>query len=229
MLCAMSKTASRLLVTDAQQAILEGIASSSVAQHRLVLRARVLLLAAAGVSNSEIARVVEVSRPTVLVWRGQLESDGLKDFGKVAQGRGRKPSILDAKVAEIVDLTQHSKPRDATHWSCRSMADEAGVSSATVQRIWSARGIKPHLVKTFKISSDPRFEDKLVDVVGLYLTPPGPGRGAVHGREDPDPGAGPHPALAAAQTRPGRHHDPRLQAQRRPPHRLASNRGGEAG
>jgi len=167
----MSKTASRLLVTDAQQAILEGIASSSVAQHRLVLRARVLLLAAAGVSNSEIARVVEVSRPTVLVWRGQFESDGLKDFGKVAQGRGRKPSILDAKVAEIVDLTQHSKPKDATHWSCRSMADEAGVSSATVQRIWSARGIKPHLVKTFKISSDPRFEDKLVDVVGLYLTP----------------------------------------------------------
>ena len=79
MLCAMSKTASRLLVTDAQQAILEGIASSSVAQHRLVLRARVLLLAAAGVSNSEIARVVEVSRPTVLVWRGQFESDGLKD------------------------------------------------------------------------------------------------------------------------------------------------------
>ena len=87
MLCAMSKTASRLLVIDAQQAILEGIASSSVAQHRLVLRARVLLLAAAGVSNSEIARVVEVSRPTVLVWRGQFESDGLKDFGKVARSR----------------------------------------------------------------------------------------------------------------------------------------------
>ena len=168
----MSKTASRLLLTDAQQAILAGIANSSVAQHRLVLRARVLLLAAAGVSNSEIARAVEVSRPTVLAWRDQFESDGLKDFGKVAKGRGRKPSIPDAKVAEIVDLTQHSKPKDATHWSCRSMADEAGVSSATVQRIWSARGIKPYLVKTFKISGDPRFEDKLVDVVGLYLNPP---------------------------------------------------------
>ncbi len=168
----MSKTASRLLLTDAQQAILAGIANSSVAQHRLVLRARVLLLAAEGVSNSEIARAVEVSRPTVLAWRDQFESDGLKDFGKVAKGRGRKPSIPDAKVAEIVDLTQHSKPKDATHWSCRSMADEAGVSSATVQRIWSARGIKPHLVKTFKISGDPRFEDKLVDVVGLYLNPP---------------------------------------------------------
>jgi len=168
----MSKTASRLLLTDAQQAILAGIANSSVAQHRLVLRARVLPLAAEGVSNSEIARAVEVSRPTVLAWRDQFESDGLKDFGKVAKGRGRKPSIPDAKVAEIVDLTQHSKPKDATHWSCRSMADEAGVSSATVQRIWSARGIKPYLVKTFKISGDPRFEDKLVDVVGLYLNPP---------------------------------------------------------
>jgi len=70
------------------------------------------------------------------------------------------------------ELTQHSRPKDATHWSCRSMATETGVSSATVQRIWSARGLKPHLVKTFKISNDPRFEEKLVDVVGLYLNPP---------------------------------------------------------
>ena len=131
-----------------------------------------LLLAADGVSNTEIAETCEVSRPTVLSWRVQFEEDGLSGFGEVATGRGRKPSISDEKVAEIVKLTQHSRPKDATHWSCRSMATETGVSSATVQRIWSARGLKPHLVKTFKISNDPRFEEKLVDGVGFYLNPP---------------------------------------------------------
>ncbi len=135
-------------------------------------RARVLLLAADGVSNSEIAEVVGVSRPTVLAWRGQFEVVGLKEFGRVAKGRGRKPSIPEAKIAEIVELTLHSKPADATHWSCRSMAKATGVSPATVQRIWAARGLQPHRVQTFKLSHDPRFEEKLIDVVGLYLNPP---------------------------------------------------------
>jgi homeodomain-containing protein len=102
----------------------------------------------------------------------QVEKDGLVGFGEVATGRGRKPSISDEKVAEIVDLTLHSKPEGETHWSCRSMAKRAGVSSASVQRIWSARGLKPHLVKTFKLSNDRHFEEKLIDVVGLYLNPP---------------------------------------------------------
>ena len=137
-------------------------------------RARVLLLAADGVSNSEIAEVVGVSRPTVVAWRRQFEVDGLKEFGRVAKGRGRKPSIPEAKVAEIVELTLHSKPTDATHWSCRSMAKATGVSPATVHRIWTARGLQPHRVETFKLSGDPRFEEKLVDVVGLYLHPRAP-------------------------------------------------------
>ena len=138
----------------------------------MVQRARVLLLAADGVSNSEISEVVGVSRPTVLAWRDQFEEEGLIEFGVVAKGRGPKPSISEEKVAEIVELTLHSKPKGQTHWSCRSMADKVGVSPASVQRIWSARGLKPHLVKTFKLSNDQRFEDKLVDVVGLYLNPP---------------------------------------------------------
>ena len=129
-------------------------------------------MAGDGVSNSEISERVGVSRPTVLAWRGQFEEDGLAGFGEVAKGRGRKPSIPDEKVTEIVELTLHAKPEGQTHWSCRSMADKVGVSPASVQRIWSARGLKPHLVKTFKLSRDPRFEEKLVDVVGLYLNPP---------------------------------------------------------
>jgi transposase len=95
-----------------------------------------------------------------------------KFWGPWSKGRGRKPSISDEKVAEIVDLTLRSKPEGETHWSCRSMAKRAGVSSASVQRIWSARGLKPHLVKTFTLSHDRHFEEKLIDVVGLYLNPP---------------------------------------------------------
>jgi len=90
----------------------------------------------------------------------------------VRPGRGRKPQISDQKVSEIVHATLHDKPAGETHWSCRTMAKAHGVSAATVQLIWSARGLKPHLVKTFKLSNDKRFEEKLVDVVGLYLNPP---------------------------------------------------------
>ena len=93
-------------------------------------------------------------------------------MGEVAAGRGRKASIPQDTIDRIVELTLHSKPQGATHWSCRSMAVEVGVSPATVQRVWSARGLKPHLVETFKLSTDKRFEEKLVDVVGLYLNPP---------------------------------------------------------
>ncbi len=109
---------------------------------------------------------------TVKAWRDRFQESGLKDFSAVRPGRGRKPSIPAEKVAEIVGLTLHETPEGETHWSCRTMALRAGVSSATVQRIWSARAIKPHRVETFKLSNDPRFEEKLVDVVGLYLNPP---------------------------------------------------------
>ena len=168
----MSRAAAPLAISDGQREVLESLARSQSAAHRVVQRARVLLLAADGVSNSEISEVVGVSRPTVLAWRDQFEEEGLIEFGVVAKGRGPKPSISEEKVAEIVELTLHSKPKGQTHWSCRSMADKVGVSPASVQRIWSARGLKPHLVKTFKLSNDQRFEDKLVDVVGLYLNPP---------------------------------------------------------
>jgi len=168
----MSRAAAPLAISDEQREVLEVLVRSRSAAHRVVLRARVLLLAADGVSNSEISEVAGVSRPTVLAWRGQFEKDGLIGFGEVAAGRGRKPSISDEKVAEIVELTLHATPEGETHWSCRSMAKRAGVSSASVQRIWSARGLKPHLVKTFKLSNDRRFEEKLIDVVGLYLNPP---------------------------------------------------------
>ena len=113
-----------------------------------------------------------VSATSVTSWRSRFEQEGMGKFGKVKAGRGRKPTIPDDKVAAIVEATLHDKPPGETHWSCRSMAKAQGVSPATVQRVWSARGLKPHLVKTFKLSNDKRFEEKLVDVVGLYLNPP---------------------------------------------------------
>jgi transposase len=132
----------------------------------------VLLLASEGLGNTEIAEQVGVSRSSVIGWRQRFGEEGVQKLGKVRAGRGRKPTISPQRVEAIVADTLHTKPPGETHWSCRSMARHAKVSPATVQRIWSARGIKPHLVETFKLSNDPRFEEKLVDVVGLYLQPP---------------------------------------------------------
>ena len=129
-------------------------------------------MAGQGVANSQIAERVGVTPVTVRAWRARFALEGLAKFDQVRAGRGRKPGISAEKVEEIVRLTQHEKPAGATHWSCRSMAKAVGVSPATVQRIWSGRGLKPHLVKTFKLSNDPLFEEKLIDVVGLYLNPP---------------------------------------------------------
>jgi transposase len=161
-----------LPVTDEQRSVLERLIRSHTAPHRDVQRARVLLMAADGFANTRIASEVQVSPQTVAGWRERFISDGLKNFSAVRPGRGRKPSLPAAVVEEIVRLTLTETPPGQTHWSCRTMAARAGVSSSTVQRIWSARGLQPHRVQTFKLSSDPQFEEKLVDVVGLYLNPP---------------------------------------------------------
>jgi len=152
--------------------VLEGVASSPSLPHRAVRTAKGLLMAAEGLSNMSIAERLGVSRSTVLGWRSRFGEDGVDGVGKVRPGRGPKPTIPQDKIDQIVYDTLHATPPDATHWSVRSMAKHAGISKSKVQQIWSARGLKPHLVETFKLSNDPHFEDKLVDVVGLYLNPP---------------------------------------------------------
>ena len=129
-------------------------------------------MAADGVANTAIAAVVVVSPASVKSWRDRFTEEGLAKLGQVRKGRGRKPSIPQSKIDEILDLTQNYRPKGETHWSCRTMAAAAGVSKSTVQLVWHARGLKPHRVKTFKLSNDPRFEEKLIDVVGLYMNPP---------------------------------------------------------
>ena len=144
--------AAALVIDEGQR---EGLAASQAAPHRQVQRAKALLLAADGVANSHIAQRIGVSVGTVRAWRDRFAEDGLAKLGQVRRGRGRKPSISEEQIAEIVELTLHSKPEGHTHWSCRTMADRVGVSPATVQRIWDARGLKPHRVETFKLSNDP--------------------------------------------------------------------------
>jgi len=204
----MSRAAAPLAISDGQREVLETLARSQSAAHRVVRRARALLLAGDGVPNSTIAEMVGISRPTVLAWRAQFEKEGLVGFGEVAKGRGPKPSISEEKVAEIVELTLHSKPEGETHWSCRSMAKRVGVSSASVQKIWSARGLKPHLVKTFKLSNDKSFEEKLVDVVGVYLNPPDQAVVLCMDEKPSGPGPGPDPAVLADEEGQGGHDDP---------------------
>jgi transposase len=161
-----------LAVSDGQRQILEKLAASQSAPHREVTRAKALLMAEEGLANTAIGAKLGVSPSSVVAWRKTFEAEGVVKFAQVHRGRGRKPSIPADKIDEIVRLTQESKPEGETHWSCRSMAKAAGVSPATVQRVWSSRGLKPHLVRTFKLSNDARFEEKLIDVVGLYLNPP---------------------------------------------------------
>ena len=138
----------------------------------VAVRARIVLLASEGVSNSEIARRLAVSRPTVILWRARFAEGGPRVLTETKPGRGRKPAISAAKIRAIVAATTQTTPPGQTHWSCRSMAKAQGVSPASVQRIWDAHGLKPHRVRTFKLSGDPRFSEKLTDVVGLYLNPP---------------------------------------------------------
>jgi transposase len=161
-----------LLVSDPQREVLLMLSRSQTAAHRDVQRAKALLMASDGFATTRIASEIGVSPATVTRWRESFEEEGLKASVRVRPGRGRKPSISAEKVAEIVHATLHETPPGETHWSCRSMARAHGVSHATVQKIWAARGLKPHRVETFKLSKDPRFEEKLADVVGLYLSPP---------------------------------------------------------
>lgn len=168
----MASAAVDIVVSEEQRTLLERWVAAQKTPQSVALRARIVLLAAAGQSNCQIARALRVSRPTVIMWRARFAAEGPPALTETKPGRGRKPSISAAKVRAIVQATTQSRPPGQTHWSCRTMAKAQGVSPATVQRIWDAHGLKPHRVRTFKLSNDPRFSEKLTDVVGLYLNPP---------------------------------------------------------
>ena len=168
----MWKKAEPLPMAEEQRSTLEAWGRAKTTPQRTVLRARVCLLAAQGRSNASIAKQLRVSRPTVIQWRQRFAAQGPAGIS-VDAPHGSSPQALHAdKVKEIVEATLHTTPKDATHWSVRTMAKAQGVGKSTVQRIWDAHGLQPHRMETFKLSKDKGFVEKLTDVVGLYLNPP---------------------------------------------------------
>ena len=166
-------TAAALPVSDDQRAVLERMAASTSLPHRQVVQAQGLLLACDGVANEEIARQCRVDSDTVRRWRCRFAEQGLPGVGRIAKGRGRKPSLPAGVVEEVLRLTREDQPADgSTHWSTRTLAARVGIGKDSVAKIWADHGLKPWRVETFKVSNDPRFEEKLVDVVGLYVDPP---------------------------------------------------------
>jgi transposase len=162
-----------LVVSSEQREGLERVARSPSLPHRSVLQARALLLAADGVSIYETARLVQVTSNSVRAWRRRFETEGLAGVGKIAQGRGRRSWVAADVEDAVVNDTLHAHPDDgSTHWTTRTMADRHRIGKDTVARIWRKHGLQPWRIETFKVSNDPEFEQKLVDVVGLYLDPP---------------------------------------------------------
>ena len=139
---------------------------------QVVLRSKIVLAAAEGQSDNSIAGRLAVNRKTVTLWRNRFMQEGLDSLWEVAPGRGRKPIYGSEEIQSIIDATLRTKPRGMTHWSCRLMAADQGVSKSTINNLWQSHNIKPHRTKTFKLSRDAKFLEKLTDVVGLYLNPP---------------------------------------------------------
>lgn len=163
------RVAIQIKLTSEERAELTALVRSKLTSVRLALRARIVLLAAQGLQNMDIAVQVGVGRVQISRWRGRYAQSRLAGIESDLP-RGAPPVKVD--VARLVALTTESKPKAATHWSTRTMAAELGISPASVSRHWRAKGLKPHLVRSFKISRDPKFVEKLEDIVGLYLSPP---------------------------------------------------------
>lgn len=161
-----------IILSREEQSKLDSWARGRRVPLRLVLRAHIIQMAAKGALNHEITEALNVSRPTVQLWRDRFLALRLAGLGKDAPRPGRIPRIPQTKVAAVLEATLHSTPENATHWSARSMARSQGISRMAVQRIWKQYNLKPHLVENFKLSRDKHFLEKLHDIVGLYLNPP---------------------------------------------------------
>src|SRR5215470_4510218 len=161
-----------LSLSERDQQQLQQWASAFGTPQQVVLRSRIVLAAACGQSDQATAEELAVNRHTVRLWRQRFAQEGLQSLWEIAPGRGRKPSYGQEKIQEIIDTTLQSKPKGQTQWSCRLLAQRLGVSKSTVNNIWRSHNLKPHRVKTFKLSRDKKFLEKMTDVVGLYLNPP---------------------------------------------------------
>jgi len=168
----MWQSADSLRLTDEQKNQLEKWVQAPSTPQKIVLRARICLLAHEGLPNRRIAQRLKTSRPTVILWRHHFVKGGVAGLEHEPARKTSSQRTKDELVKAIVEATLHTQPEDATHWSSRTLADRFGVSHMTVARIWDNHGLQPHRVRNFKLSRDKQFVEKLADVVGLYLNPP---------------------------------------------------------
>ena len=166
------RVAPQIVLTQDQKQTLQQWARGRSLPARQVERARVVLMAAAGKQDLEIAAEIGISNQKAARWRKRFLQFGLAGLEKDAPGRGRRPTITPLQVQEVISKTTLEKPANATHWSTRTMAEVAGLSEKSVRRIWHKHGLKSHLSRSFKVSNDPEFAEKLEAIVGLYLNPP---------------------------------------------------------
>ena len=166
------RVACPIVLTDEDRGILERWSRGRRTPARLVMRAEIVLHAATGMKNKDIAVAVGTDRQSVSRWRLRFAGEGLAGIEKDRPRGGRKPTRRYRLTPRIVERTTQSVPSNATHWSVRTLAEELHVSPSMVHRVWRTHGLKPHLTRTFKLSNDPHFLEKLVDIVGLYMNPP---------------------------------------------------------
>jgi len=168
----MSRTTPPIILSSEEQTTLDTWAQARSLPLRLIQRAQIIRLAAQGTQSQEIAKSLGISRPTVQLWRQRFLALRVAGLEKDAPRPGRLPRITPKKIKTVIEATLQTKPPTATHWSTRTMAAAQNISEASVRRIWKQHNLKPHRIKTFKLSRDKRFVEKLCDVVGLYLNPP---------------------------------------------------------
>src|SRR5438552_15059974 len=168
----MSKIASPVVLGEVDRNQLESWVRAQFTPQQVALRSRILLMAADGKQDLEIADELNVNRHTPALWRKRFQTEGLDGVWEIQPGRGRKPLYDEQKVNAIISATLQTKPKGSTHWSCRTMARTQDVSPSTINRLWQEYNLKPHRTRSFKLSRDIKFLEKLTDVVGLYLNPP---------------------------------------------------------
>src|SRR5712692_6327013 len=166
------RVAATVVVNDEERKQLLAWSRGRSTPHRLVLRSKIVLMAAHGLQNKKIAESLHVRPKVVTRWRNRFVTHRLNGIRTDAPRPGRKPRISQEKIDSIIDRTLHTKPPGATHWSTRTLAGEMGVSNATVARIWESHRIQPHRERSFKLSTDSKFNERVRDVVGLYMNPP---------------------------------------------------------
>jgi len=168
----MPRSTPLLVLSDDQQKQLEQWLAALGTPQQVALRCRIIVGLASGKTEILVAIENQVNRKTVRLWRERFNMRGLQALWEIAPGRGRRATYDSSRIKAVIDATLQSKPKGSTHWSCRTMAVTQGISKSTVSKIWRSHNIKPHRTDTFKLSRDPKFLEKLTDVVGLYLNPP---------------------------------------------------------